>query len=117
MSAALVLHDNGTWSAEVPDHHGEVVAYGIRRLRPGLDVFAVQMERLDSQESYRVSLNRLGTWRCLCPDFTHRRKDGVKVLCKHARAARALWRLLTDLGEAHERSGSNSRGAGSALRA
>jgi hypothetical protein len=73
----------------IPDAAGELVAYRLEPALAGLSAWAVTVTRLDSGDSYRVSLERDGSWRCGCEDFLYRGRPRKK-LCKHCLSIKTL---------------------------
>jgi hypothetical protein len=86
---------------QLADAGGEVHAYSVAPLAPGPDRWAVHFARLDGARDYRVALTPAGSWSCACPDARYRARRQSR-LCKHARAARGLYRILLDLTTARE---------------
>lgn len=97
MSATvIVIDERGVPTVEIPDAEGELHHYSIAPLPEGLDDFAVEVERLDTRDRYRVSRWR-NTWRCGCPAWKFAK--GRPKLCKHvpeiARLESFLARMTT----------------------
>ena len=95
---ALSFDARGAACLELPDAEGEVHAYSLRRVPPGLSDWAIEVTRLDTGEAHRVSLS--GTsWRCGCPDWRYRRgREGQPGRgCKHVRGVRDVYLFLRQL--------------------
>lgn len=84
----------GRLTTEIADAKGELFAYLVREVPPGLSDFAVTLERLDTGAVHRVVFE-FRRWRCSCEDSTYRRHK--RGCCKHipaGQAFRALARLF-----------------------
>lgn len=77
---------------EIADTTGEVTDYRLLPVRPGLDAWAVWLERSGGNETrrYRVGVGPDGLWRCTCPDWQYRHHPSVDGGCKHVEAARDI---------------------------
>lgn len=73
---------------------GEVLSYLARHAPAGLDEWAVALERVDGEATYRVAVDRRNRWRCSCPAWRYRRgKDAPRSGCKHTEAVEGLRRV------------------------
>lgn len=94
---AFSLEQDGVW-LEIPDARGEVVFYRLELCDPGLDDWAVAVERQDEPVSrYRVGVDGRGAWRCTCGDFRFRHAPSLAGGCKHVEHVRSIYTLMETL--------------------
>lgn len=102
----IAIDDRGIPTLEIEDAQGEVVSYKVALAPRGLSRWAVILENLTNGESYRISLEYAGWFRCSCPAFFYRKSAQHPRGCKHASAVKHLHALIVALTEkAHERTG------------
>lgn len=90
---ATVLHlDRTGATVEIIAADGEIHHCRLTPARPGLDAWAVWLERSGGDETrrYRVGVGPDGLWRCTCPDWRYRHHPSVDGGCKHVEAARDI---------------------------
>jgi hypothetical protein len=95
VSASIAIDDRGIATLEISGTDGDTASYTITAARPGLSLWACTLTRLDSESSYRVSLEHTGFWNCTCPAWKYRRH--AEDVCKHCRAVKPLHRFIIAL--------------------
>lgn len=94
---AFSVESDGIW-LEIPDARGEVIFYRVEPCEPGLDDWAVILERQEEPCSrYRVGVDGRGLWRCTCDDWKFRHTPTSAGGCKHIEHVRAIYLLMETL--------------------
>ena len=82
---------------EIASADSEIVRYTISRCPPGLDDWAVWLQRQDDERRYRVAVDRDGFWRCSCKDWRYRHRPSKTAGCKHVEAIRLVDGFINQL--------------------
>lgn len=95
----IAIDDRGIPTVEIEDSKGEVLSYRVALAPRGLSRWCIQLDNLANGETYRVSLEHGGWWRCSCPAFFYRKSKDHPRGCKHATAIKHLHALIVALTE------------------
>lgn len=77
--------------------HKGAAGYTIESASPGLDVWAVELTRIDTDAVYRITVDGEGYWRCSCDDWRYRQVPVKEGGCKHCVAVQEIRELMLDL--------------------
>ena len=74
MPLTISIDDRGFASLEIADPQGEIFSYRFRLVPPGLSVWALEVTRADTDNTYRVEELSPGRWTCSCPAEMYRKR-------------------------------------------
>jgi hypothetical protein len=94
MPVQITINDAAQAVLEIADAEAELHQYRFRLAAPGLSVWALEVTRADTNQTYRVEETTPGKWECSCEAFRYR-KRGAPV-CKHALCIKLLKSWLND---------------------